>query len=45
VDEKERNAVAIGEHLEYMKALYTHNSERIEQAARRHLNTLLASIS
>ena len=49
VDEKERNAVAIGEHLDYIKALYTRNPERIEQAARRHLksarNTLLASIS
>lgn len=49
VDEKERNAVAIGEHLEYIKALYTRNPERIERAARRHLksarNTLLASIS
>ena len=49
VDEKERNAVALEEHLDYIKALYTRNPERIEQAARRHLksarNTLLASIS
>jgi len=49
IDERERNAVAIGEHLEYIKALYTRNPERIEQAARRHLksarNTLLTSIS
>jgi DNA-binding GntR family transcriptional regulator len=49
VDERERNAVAIEEHLEYIKALYTRNLDRIEQAARRHLksarHTLLASIS
>ena len=49
VDERERNAAALGEHLEYIKALHGRNPDRIEQAARRHLksarNTLLASIS
>jgi len=49
VDERERNAVAIHEHLDYIKALYTRNPDRIELAARKHLksarSTLLASIS
>jgi DNA-binding GntR family transcriptional regulator len=49
VDEKERNSTAIREHLDYIKALFTRNPERIELACRRHLksarNTLLASIS
>lgn len=49
VDEKERNAVAIREHLDYIEALFTRNPDRIELACRRHLksarNTLLASIS
>jgi DNA-binding GntR family transcriptional regulator len=48
-DEKERNAVAIREHLDYIDALRTRNPDRIEAACRRHLtsarNTLLASIS
>jgi len=48
-DEKERNAAAIREHLSYIEALTTRNSDRIEAACRRHLksarNTLLASIS
>ena len=48
-DEKERNAVAIREHLDYIDALKTRNPDRIEAACRRHLrsarNTLLASIS
>jgi len=48
VDEKERNAVAIHEHLEYIKALISRKPERIELACRRHLksarNTLLASL-
>ncbi len=48
-DEKERNAVAIREHLDYIDALLTRNPDRIEAACRRHLrsarNTLLASIS
>ena len=47
-DEKERNAVAIREHLDYIEALQTRDPERIEAACRRHLrsarNTLLASI-
>jgi DNA-binding GntR family transcriptional regulator len=49
VDEKERNAVAIREHLDYIEALFTRNPDRIELACRRHLKsarkTLLASIS
>ena len=49
VDERERNVAAIHEHLEYIKALYTRNPDRIELAARKHLksarSTLLASIS
>lgn len=48
-DEKERNTVAIGEHLDYIEALLTCNPATIEDACRRHLasarNTLLASIS
>lgn len=48
-DEKERNAVAIREHLDYIEALLTRNPDRIEAACRRHLksarNTLLASIA
>jgi DNA-binding GntR family transcriptional regulator len=47
-DEKERNAVAIREHLDYIEALLTRNPDRIEASCRRHLksarNTLLASI-
>jgi DNA-binding GntR family transcriptional regulator len=49
VDEKERNAVAAVEHLDYIRALFTRNPDRIESACRRHLksarSTLLASIS
>ena len=48
-DEKERNIVAIHEHIDYIEALLTRNPDRIESACRRHLksarNTLLASIS
>jgi DNA-binding GntR family transcriptional regulator len=48
-DEKERNAVAIREHLDYIEALLSRNSDRIETACRRHLKSarksLLASIS
>lgn len=48
-DEKERNAVAIREHLSYIEALFTRNPARIAAACKRHLksarNTLLASIS
>ncbi len=48
-DEKERNAVAIREHLGYIEALFTGNPDRVEVACRRHLksarNTLLASVS
>jgi DNA-binding GntR family transcriptional regulator len=47
-DEKERNAVALREHLRYIGALFTRNPEQIEAACRAHLksarNTLLASI-
>jgi len=47
-DERERNAVAIAEHLEYMKALQTRDPKRIEAACRKHLasarDTLLRSI-
>ena len=48
-DEKERNAAALREHLDYIEALRTRNPDRVEAACRRHLNsarnTLLASIS
>jgi DNA-binding GntR family transcriptional regulator len=48
VDEKERNVKAIDEHLDYIKALFTCNPDRIELACRWHLKsarkTLLASI-
>jgi len=47
-DERERNAVAIAEHLDYIKALLTRDPEKIEKACRQHLasarNTLLRSI-
>jgi len=47
-DERERNAVAIAEHLDYMKALQTRDPEKIEKACRKHLasarETLLRSI-
>jgi len=49
VDEKERNVVAIREHLSYIEALFTRQPDRVEAACRRHLksarNTLLASVS
>ena len=49
VDEKERNLVAIHEHLDYIAALFTRNPDRIETACRRHLKsarkTLLASVT
>ena len=49
VDERERNAAAIQEHLDYIQALFTRNPDRIEAACRRHLrsarNTLLSSIA
>lgn len=49
VDEKERNLVAIHEHLDYIAALFTRNPDRIETACRRHLKsarkTLLASVA
>jgi DNA-binding GntR family transcriptional regulator len=48
IDEKQRNEVAIGEHLNYIAALMSRDPKRIEQACRHHLNsarkTLLASI-
>jgi len=47
-DERERNAVAIVEHLDYIKALRTREPARIERACRKHLasarETLLRSI-
>ncbi|HVO02671.1 MAG TPA: GntR family transcriptional regulator [Candidatus Cybelea sp.] len=47
-DERERNAVAIAEHLDYIKALQTRDPEKIEKACRKHLasarETLLRSI-
>jgi DNA-binding GntR family transcriptional regulator len=47
-DERERNAVAIAEHLDYIKALQTRDADRIEKACRKHLasarETLLRSI-
>jgi DNA-binding GntR family transcriptional regulator len=47
-DERERNAVAIAEHLDYIKALQTRDPARIEKACRKHLGsareTLLRSI-
>jgi DNA-binding GntR family transcriptional regulator len=47
-DERERNAVAIAEHLDTIKALLTRDPDKIEKACRRHLasarETLLRSI-
>ena len=47
-DERERNAVAIAEHLDYIKALLTRDPDKIEKACRKHLasarQTLLRSI-
>jgi len=47
-DERERNAVAIEEHLEYIRALQSRDVEKIEKTCRRHLasarETLLRSI-
>jgi DNA-binding GntR family transcriptional regulator len=47
-DERERNAIAIAEHLDYIKALLTRDPEKIERACRKHLAsarvTLLRSI-
>jgi|AraplaMF_Col_mMF_1032025.scaffolds.fasta_scaffold00054_27 DNA-binding GntR family transcriptional regulator len=47
-DERERNAVAIAEHLDYIKALQTRDPQRIEATCRKHLasarETLLRSI-
>jgi DNA-binding GntR family transcriptional regulator len=47
-DERERNAVAIDEHLDYIAALQTRDTAKIERACRRHLasarETLLRSI-
>ena len=48
VDERERNEMAVHEHLAYIEALLTRDPKRIETACRRHLSsarkTLLASI-
>ncbi len=48
-DERERNAVAIAEHLGYIAALFSRDPLRVESACRLHLTsarkTLLASIS
>jgi DNA-binding GntR family transcriptional regulator len=47
-DERERNAVALAEHLDTIKALLTRDPEKIEKACRKHLasarETLLRSI-
>ena len=47
-DEQERNAIAIGEHIAYIKALRTRDHDRSEKACRAHLTsareTLLRSI-
>jgi DNA-binding GntR family transcriptional regulator len=49
VDERERNEMAIREHLDYIEALLTRDPKRIEAACRHHLktarNTLLAATS
>ncbi|MEO8241821.1 MAG: FCD domain-containing protein [bacterium] len=48
-DERDRNAVAIAEHLDYIAALFSRDPARVEKACRLHLTsarkTLLASIS
>lgn len=48
VDEKQRNKAAILEHLDYIEALFSRDSKRIEIACKTHLSsarkTLLASI-
>ena len=48
LDERERNARAIEEHVAYIEALLTRDPKRIEQACRKHLESarrsLLASI-
>jgi DNA-binding GntR family transcriptional regulator len=48
VDESERNRAAIHEHLDYIEALFSRDTRRIELACKTHLNsarkTLLASI-
>jgi DNA-binding GntR family transcriptional regulator len=45
--EKQRNAVAVREHLDYIAALKSGDADRVEIACRRHLKsartTLLAS--
>lgn len=48
-DERQRNAAAIVEHLDYIEALLSRDLGRVESTCRRHLNsarqTLLASVS
>ena len=48
-DERERNAAAIAEHLDYIAALFSRDPARVDSACRKHLTsarkTLLASIS
>ena len=48
VDEKQRNRTAILEHLDYIHALFSHDSKLIDRTCKSHLNsarkTLLASI-
>ncbi len=48
VDEKQRNRLAILEHLDYIEALLSRDPKRIEAACKRHLSsarkTLLASV-
>ena len=49
VDEKQRNRVAVLEHLDYIDALFSRDPQRVELACKSHLNsarkTLLSSIS
>lgn len=48
-DERQRNQVAIIEHLDYIKALFSRDRRQVEVACRRHLasarNTLLQALS
>ena len=43
-DERERNAIAIAEHLDYIKALQTRDPKRIERACRNHLASARATL-
>jgi DNA-binding GntR family transcriptional regulator len=43
-DERQRNEVAIGEHLHYMEALFSRSETAIQEACRIHLNSARASL-